>query len=447
MKLESNKFADLEVEEKIQELLLNRLDKLKWSYFSLDLNKAYKNFEYCKDENPIIDFFKSINRTHLGKFNYLGDFQEKEVLQILLTIIKSNPRILKDVLLRLFDINEIKNQSNSNDGKLGKFNRKDREYRNKLYKHKIANGHRTLKDNVVILAEGDSWFQFPRVYFKIDPVKDIIDWLIDHPKYAVYSLAAGGDWLSNIFYSGEYVEELPKVSPDVFLISGGGNDLVGNNRLASMVINPKLEDKRKLVKGSLLDKLYKMRKNDKIIDAKKYLRGLRFISDEFFTFLNLYFVQYFVFLFSLSQVEKYKKMIIITQGYDFALPNDKSRGNFLSIQRIINDFTDTGHWLYQPLNMKGITNKKDQEAIIYTMIYEFNEMMIQLATFNGLPNLFHIDCRGYATEDDWFDELHLKSDGFKDITKVYKNCITQNLRMKNDKPKKKVYKVKELLKR
>ena len=348
------------------------------------------------------------------------------------------------MLLRLFDINEIKNQSDSDDGKLGKFNRKDRVYRNKIYKAKIADGHRSKKDNVVILAEGDSWFQFPRVYFKIDPVKDIIDWLIDDPKYAVYSLAAGGDWLSNIFYSGEYIEELPKVSPDVFLISGGGNDLVGNNRLASMVINPMLEKKRSLTSEPLLKQLIALRTKHKDIDIVKYKKGLRFISNEFFTFLNLYFVQYFVFLFGLSRVNKYKKMIILTQGYDFALPNDKSRGNWLSIQRIMNDFTDTGHWLYQPLNMKGITQKGDQEAIIYTMIYEFNEMMIQLATFKGLPNLFHIDCRGYAQESDWFDELHLKSDGFKDITKVYKNCITQNLRLSKQ-PKKKVYKVKDLL--
>ena len=54
--------------------------------------------------------------------------------------------------------------------------------------------------------------------------------------------------------------------------------------------------------------------------------------------------------------------------------------------------------------MKGVTNKVDQEAVLYAMIYEFNEMLIQLAEFEGLPNLFHIDSRGYANEKDWFDE-------------------------------------------
>ena len=45
--------------------------------------------------------------------------------------------------------------------------------------------------------------------------RDIVDWLIDDPKYDVYSLTAGGDWLANMFYSGEYIKELPKISPDV----------------------------------------------------------------------------------------------------------------------------------------------------------------------------------------------------------------------------------------
>ena len=90
-------------------------------------------------------------------------------------------------------------------------------------------------------------------------------------------------------------------------------------------------------------------------------------------------------------------MMIITHGYDYTLPYNKNRGFFLSVQRIINEFLDTGHWLYEPLTTKGISKKYDQEAVMYAMIYEFNEMLIQLANFKGLPNLFHIDCRGFAS--------------------------------------------------
>jgi len=116
--------------------------------------------------------------------------------------------------------------------------------------------------------ENLKWFQFPRVYLNIDPVKDIVDWLIEDTKYAVKSLAAGSDWLSNIFYTGEYVEELPKISPDVFLISGGGNDLVGNNRLSIMVINPFMEKVRTKRSDEVFKELIEKRALDKDIDRK-----------------------------------------------------------------------------------------------------------------------------------------------------------------------------------
>ena len=81
----------------------------------------------------------------------------------------------------------------------------------------------------MILAEGDSWFQFPIC------VKDIIDWLIKEDNFAVYCIAAGGDWIANIIYEEKYIEELSVHALDVFLMSGGGNDMVGGNKLAVMV--------------------------------------------------------------------------------------------------------------------------------------------------------------------------------------------------------------------
>ncbi len=429
---------------KIQQLLLSRVKNLEWNYFGLDLNKAHSGFNRSISTKEIVAFFDQIEEDDLGEYVYTGEVvDEAKILSILFSIIKSYPEVFKKVLKRIFDINAIVNESESEEGHLGKFNEKDRKFRNKKFKEKIRDGFRAKKDSVVILAEGDSWFQFPRIYLRIDPVKDIIDWLIDDPKYAIHSLAAGGDWLSNIFHSGEYIEELPKVSPDVFLISGGGNDLVGNNRLAIMVINPRLEEKRSIKSDDFLHKLYEKRKGNTDLDNKKYLRGMKFISPEFYELMNLYFVQYFVFLYSLANVKKYENMLMITQGYDFAIPYNKNRGNWISLQRIVNEFTDTGTWLFEPLNMKGITNKQDQEAVIYTMIYEFNEMLIKLANFKGLPNLYHIDSRGFADEDDWYDELHLKSHAFKEIANVYKYCITQNLG--KQKSKTKVYRVKSLV--
>ncbi len=429
---------------KIQDILLNRVKGLEWAYYNVDLNAALGGEEEVYATQSKVEHLMSDITSDIFGRNKLAEAAKErgttEILQFLTTIIRANPQVLQDVIKRLFDVNEIHTESDAGEGFLGKFNNQDRAARNEIYTQRIRLDHRETKGNIVVLAEGDSWFQFPSAYFGIDGVKDILDWLIEDERYAVSSLAAGGDWFSNIFHSGEYIEELPKVSPDVFLVSGGGNDLVGNRRLALMVINPKYEeaaaddcDQSKTLIG--------LRSQNEGIDLEKYKLGLRYLSQEFFSFLNVYFIQFFVFFVSLSTAKQYKHMLMITQGYDYTLPYHGSRSYFPAMQYIFNRFVDTGAWLFDPLKMKGITDAKTQEAIMYTMITEFNEMLIQLATFEGLPNLFHIDCRGVArNEDDWFDELHLKSETFRVIAKTYKACMEENVGTAQKREgKKKVY--------
>jgi hypothetical protein len=58
------------------------------------------------------------------------------------------------------------------------------------------------------------------------------------------------------------------------------------------------------------------------------------------------------------------------------------------------------------------------------MIDEVNEMFIGLARRKEFPQLYHIDCREVAqNKDDWFDELHLKSDAFKIVASAYSGFI------------------------
>lgn len=428
---------------KLKYLLLNKIENLPWYYFNIDLNAALQDTKVYCGLDEVNSFFDKIEVDQFGNFSFVGEISTTEVVTVLFTLIDNNPRVLPEVVKSLFKNNDIQNESDADEGMMGKLNRKNREARNKLFTEKMRDGFRGVKGNIVVLAEGDSWFQFPKIYLK-DPVKDIIDWMIEDPIFAVKSLAAGGDWLSNIFYAGEYIEELPKLTPDVFLISGGGNDLVGNNRLALMVRNISTDGLNNLQVIGLFKSLIEKRREDDDIDLVQYKRGLKFVSQDFFKFLNLYFVQYFVFLHNITTHDKYQNMLILTQGYDFAIPFNKSRANWVTFRRLVNEITDTGGWLFEPLSIKGITDPKDQKAVIYTLIYEFNEMLIQLAEFHKHPNVFHIDCRGLATEDDWFDELHLKSDTFEKIANVFKLCINQNIKI-DPPPTSKVYKVRDLV--
>ncbi|MEO8446687.1 MAG: hypothetical protein ABI528_04285 [bacterium] len=68
------------------------------------------------------------------------------------------------------------------------------------------------------------------------------------------------------------------------------------------------------------------------------------------------------------------------------------------------------------------------------MIYELNKVFIWLAGREQFKNVYHIDCRGIAEGniENWFDELHLKSDKFSKIAAAYKFAI-DNLTDNNNK--------------
>lgn len=121
-------------------------------------------------------------------------------------------------------------------------------------------------------------------------------------------------------------------------------------------------------------------------------------------------------------------MKIITQGYDYALPTSKKGFGFNPLKLakpLTNLLFSNGHWLKTPLLIKGIAKQEDQEAILYAMIYEFNEMLIDVTS--KYDNVHHIDCRGICTRTDWYNEMHPESKIFKKIAKAYEKCIDGKL--------------------
>jgi len=327
---------------------------------------------------------------------------------------------LSGITRRIFDINEntILNRSGASEGIMGKLNRRSKRKRNRAYLRKIRKGFRADRNNKVILAEGDSWFEFPIF------VKDIIDWLKKREDYAIYSLAYGGDWLANIMYQGEYVEGLPVHDPDVFLISGGGNDIVGGNRLTTMLVNPvKNPGDLGHIPNEYID--YVMQHTESTAEANEILEGRPFLTGDFTAFINAIRLQYELMFFNIFT--KYPNMKIITHGYDYACPDPRIHfGINLRNwhQPLLNMAAGTGKWLHQSFMLKGITEPELQRKIVKTMIFDFNEMLIKIASKPDYPNLYHIDCRGICTSHrDWYDELHPKSFIFKKIARKYQECI------------------------
>ena len=430
---------------KIVDLLLNKIPKFNWNYFDIKLNDAKAAYNFQQELNrrtsdiikEIDDFLDQNIQGHIsGSFTITRHNRtafDSDFLFKLIIYIEHYPAILKSVMSRIFDMNVILNgdlkttqdaRSSAHAGKMGKFNQKEKERRNKRFYKAFRKqpDFRAKPNHFVVLAEGDSWFCFPKISV-FTPVKDIIDHLIDYDNINLYSLAAGGDWLFNMLdeKGQEYAEALSKICPDVFLVSGGGNDLVSNNRVAQMVRSIQYHEEPN---HEVFQRLWEVRRDISDLNKAYYKRGLSLISKNFLDFINICMVQYFTLFYKLLKTtNKFSQMLILTQGYDFAIPSNDRKGSLK--QKLLKNFMNNGQWLYDSLVMKGIYKLEDQKAVVYFMIYEFNEMLASLAKFVHFPNVFHIDIRGFATENDWFDELHLKSQSYEKISEVFSKTIEE----------------------
>jgi hypothetical protein len=231
--------------------------------------------------------------------------------------------------------------------------RRQQRYRRKV---KDWNGAR-------IVSEGDSWFQYP---FLLD---DVIDQLWD--PYAIFSLDAAGDLLTDMVKQGEVVAAVVAEKPDLVLLSGGGNDLLGEARLAQVL--PPYDPAR---------------------EPADYL-GERFEAH-------------------LGTVMKaYERVVVQIRGaapntgivchtYDYALPN-------------------RGRWLGKPMESIGIKDPALQKAIVRCCIDRFREELAKLAGRHGRMEL--VDCRGSVGAAQWFDELHPTNAGFASAARRFRATI------------------------
>ncbi len=284
--------------------------------------------------NKVLDL--EVSDEEIAKYFVLDDEQSKAFQPH----VKPNPELVQD---------------NGLEGAflLNTFNGLARARRNRRYRRRIKNW-----TGVKIVAEGDSWFQYPLI------LKDTIDQLcdLDQFEYAIYGLSEAGDLLSNIVKEDEITEAIENENPDVFLISGGGNDMVGNGRMATLVhefaANRKPEN-------------YPNDKFDQFLgELENLYRGL-------FTRL----------------LANRPHLKILCHGYDNAIPAD-------------------GTWLGKPLETRGINDKVLQRQIVAEMIGRFNDRLIEIvADFQG--SVYHVDCQKLiGTKSKWHDELHPKNPGY-----------------------------------
>ncbi len=246
-----------------------------------------------------------------------------------------------------------------------------RTLRHRRYKKRLEE----FPDSIKVVSEGDSWFQYPH-----PKVLDIIDHLSNH--CAIRSVGAAGDEVINYYKEQEYLKAVRREQPDFFLISGGGNDILG----------PEFE-------GFLRDDL----RDDLKIESKDDL--VSFMNAAFFTKLDKVIETYQKIYDSIFK--EFPDLQILIHGYDYIIPLDQ---------------TNKG-WLGRYMIKKNMTIQENRRKLIKYLLVEFNDRMETLA--NQYDHVHYIDVRESVKDDRWYDEIHPDSEGFEIVANKFLDKIKE----------------------
>lgn len=216
-------------------------------------------------------------------------------------------------------------------------------------------------DRLRIVAEGDSWFQYPI------RLKDILDQL--YKLYAIRSFAEAGDTLENYMKKKEYLKAIKEEEAQIFLVSGGGNDILGKQFREFLRAVPAENDGA--YSRYLEDTFMK-----KLDDLEKWYRDM-------FTELH----------------DRYPNLRILVHSYDYVIPVDT-------------DLTPRKtSWLGKYMIEKNIKPQPEREEVIKFILNRFNERLQKIAAdYAGI--VYYIDARNTVERNSWYDEIHPTNDGF-----------------------------------
>ena len=242
----------------------------------------------------------------------------------------------------------------------------------------------------VLVAEGDSWFDYAPAGL------DIIACLKKFFNYNIYNVSKAGDTLDNMAYGTAFdqrrwqrdrppLEEtlaaIEKHRPPVVLLSGGGNDIAGDELLS--FLNHKTS-------------------------------GFPQLRSDYTNFmLKDYFLQ--IFRFIANEIWKKDTNIhIIVHGYGYPIPDGRA------VIRLLG-FSFVGPWLRPALVAKGYEQRTEQQQIMRNLIDDFNSMLKKFAATDS--RLHYVDLRSLISDSDWENELHLKNSSYRRVAGVFHEVI------------------------
>jgi uncharacterized caspase-like protein len=228
-------------------------------------------------------------------------------------------------------------------------------------------------DRVRIVAQGDSWFQYPFL------LRDVVDYL--GGVYNVCSLAAAGTSLEDFLDTPTFLTTIAQVKPAFFLLSGGGDALFGEAFPTYLRDAP----------------------DSTQVGADRYLAptlaaaldGLQTLQRRIFRQVAL----------------GYPDVRVLVHGYDYAWPlTDPDKRGFLG--RCLTD--------------RSISDPADQEAVVRAVVDGFNERLVAAA--GEFANVTYLDLRNTLRRTDrreeyWYDEWHPNDKGFLSVSSRFAQRI------------------------
>jgi lysophospholipase L1-like esterase len=247
----------------------------------------------------------------------------------------------------------------------------------------------------VLIAEGDSWFDYP--------FNDVLQILEDDFLYDVESVAHKGDTVDDMAHSGgqfeEFARRLEKLLrankvPRAILLSGGGNDIAGDefaillNHAASSL--PAINDD--IVRG--------------LIDVRLRAAYARIISG----------------LTKITQTYLGRPIPIVTHGYDYALPD--GRGFWGGLGPL------PGPWLEPGFRKKGHVDFGKNSAVVVKLIDQFNAMLKDVSATPGFGHVHYLNLRNTLKHDGtykkhWANEMHPTEEGFELVSKKFADLVAK----------------------
>lgn len=310
----------------------------------------------------IMQYDESFDVTRLTQEEIDWIIENEEIVAI-----ENNPKVKNGTIT--IGNRVIRNRSNAREGIMGMLNKKRQKERQEEYGKRVSSGADNGK--IRIVSEGDSWFNYPT------KMKETIDHIFDD--FSIFSVGYAGDWLANIYKEQEYMQAIRLYKPDAFLISGGGNDLVGGKRMLE-ILN-EYED------GHTIGNLIK----EDVFNS--ILEDFRVIYLEIFT-----------------QVKTENPDIkIVCHGYDYPYMEGKDKV-----------------WFGKPFKEKGIENTQLQNEIGEYLIDRFNEMISRVAA--SFDEVYYISHVGQVPRNQWKDELHPNEEGFKVVASNFRNKVNNLFR-------------------